>query len=133
MAKDPPKRSFHERVYAVVSTVPPGFVTTYGDVAAVIGSPRAARQVGWALSALRHSDRADVVPWQRVINAQGRISARGDVLRATEQQSLLEAEGIVFSEAGACDLEGHRWMYPNEREATQAPQARAAERSEAES
>ncbi len=115
-----PRPNFHERVYAVVCTVPPGFVTTYGDVAAVLGSPRAARQVGWALSALRGSPRADVVPWQRVINAQGRISARGDVFRATEQQARLEAEGIVFSEAGTCDLEGHRWMYPDARAALEA-------------
>jgi methylated-DNA-protein-cysteine methyltransferase-like protein len=120
MPKTPSRPSFNERVYALVCTVPEGFVTTYGDVAAVLGSPRAARQVGWALSALRDSPRADLVPWQRVINAQGMVSARGDVFRATAQHHILEAEGIEFSEVGKCDLEGHRWMYPDARAALEA-------------
>ena len=115
--RDPGRPNFHERVYAVVSTVPPGWVTTYGDVAAVLGSPRAARQVGWALSALRDSPRAEVVPWQRVINARGSNSVRGDTTRACTQQDLLEAEGIEFDAAGRCDLEDHRWMYPDVRAA----------------
>lgn len=99
---------FHARVHAVVRRVPAGFVTTYGDVAAVLGSPRVARHVGWALSALTDDD----VPWHRVINAQGRISARGDTGRATLQQSLLEAEGVEFSETGRLDLERFRYRYP---------------------
>lgn len=96
---------WHDRVYAVVSIVPAGRVTTYGDVATVLGSPRVARQVGWALAALRDSG----VPWFRVINAQGRISYRGDVGRGTLQQTLLEAEGIVFDANGRCDLAVYRW------------------------
>jgi methylated-DNA-protein-cysteine methyltransferase-like protein len=115
--RSPDRPSFNERVYAAVCTVPEGWVTTYGDVAAVLGSPRAARQVGWALSALRESDRADTIPWQRVINAQGSISVRGDGLRATDQQARLEEEGIEFDAALRCDLEDHRWMYPDVRAA----------------
>ena len=112
--------SFPERVYAVVQTVPEGWVTTYGDVAAALGSPRAARRVGWALAALRDSPRAESVPWQRVINAQGRISARGDVFRAAEQQSRLEAEGVEFTTDGRCALETIRWGYPDVRAALTA-------------
>ncbi len=91
------KPGFHARVAAAVRLVPAGRVTTYGDVAGVLGSPRVARQVGWALAALpADSD----VPWQRVINAQGRISYRGDSLRGHEQQQRLEAEGITFTDSG---------------------------------
>ena len=97
---------FHARVYAVVRRVPAGRVTTYGDVAAALGSPRVARHVGWALAALREPD----VPWHRVINATGRISARGDLVRAEEQRRRLEDEGVTFDESGRCDLRRLRWV-----------------------
>ncbi len=96
---------FRARVYAVVRQVPEGRVVTYGDVAAAIGSPRAARQVGWALAAL--SD--PTVPWQRVINAQGRISGRGEVGRAVLQEQLLVQEGVGFDDSGRCDLKALRY------------------------
>ncbi len=101
---------WNPRVWAVTSLVPPGAVTTYGDVGSVLGSPRFARQVGWALAALGPAETD--VPWHRVINAQGRISHRGDIARATEQLARLEAEGVLFSDAGTCDLAGLRWDYP---------------------
>lgn len=99
---------FHARVYEVVRGVPAGWVTTYGDVATVLGSPRVARHVGWALAAL--PDGHDV-PWHRVINAKGMISHRGDVHRGAEQRRLLEAEGITFDAAGRVDLRQLRWRY----------------------
>ncbi len=104
------KPGFHARVAAAVRLVPAGRITTYGDVAGVLGSPRVARQVGWALAALpADSD----VPWQRVINARGRISHRGDVLRPSEQQRLLEAEGIAFSDSGrVVGFDNLRWDWP---------------------
>jgi methylated-DNA-protein-cysteine methyltransferase-like protein len=104
------KPGFHTRVFDAVRLVPPGRVTTYGDVAGVLGSPRVARQVGWALAALP----AGIdVPWQRVINAQGRISHRGDPLRPSEQQRLLEAEGLRFSDSGRVeDFVELRWDWP---------------------
>ncbi len=98
---------FHERVYAVVREVPAGFVTTYGDVATVLGSPRVARHVGWALAALTDSE----VPWHRVINAKGRISFRGDVGRGAEQRRRLEAEGVAFDERERVDLGSRRWHF----------------------
>jgi methylated-DNA-protein-cysteine methyltransferase-like protein len=97
---------FHAQVAAAVRRVPAGRVTTYGDVASVLGSPRVARQVGWALASLpAETD----VPWHRVINAQGLISHRGDVLRAEEQRRRLEAEGVVFDPSGVVDLALLRW------------------------
>lgn len=102
---------FHARVYAAVRRVPAGRVTTYGDVAAALGSPRVARHVGWALAGLRDDDpdHADV-PWHRVINAQGRISHRGDIGRAALQQALLEGEGIAFT-GDRVDLRAVRWRF----------------------
>ncbi len=102
---------FHERVYEVVMLVPRGAVTTYGDVATMLGSPRVARQVGWALAAL-DENRALEVPWHRVINAAGRVSFMGDAVRAGLQEARLREEGLVFSQSGRLDLESHRYRYP---------------------
>jgi methylated-DNA-protein-cysteine methyltransferase-like protein len=106
--------SFPQRVYAVVKTVPEGALTTYGDVAAALGNPRLARQVGWALSALPHDTD---VPWQRVINSKGTISFRGAIERASIQRTRLAAEGVEADESGGFDLEDHRWWYPDLRAA----------------
>jgi methylated-DNA-protein-cysteine methyltransferase-like protein len=99
-----------ERIYAVVQLVPAGRVTTYGDVGRVLGTHGLARQVGYALAAL--GERSEEVPWQRVINRHGTISHRGELGRALEQRSRLEAEGVSFDAQGRCDLESLRWDYP---------------------
>jgi len=99
---------FHDQVYEVVMTVPEGRVATYGDVATVLGSPRVARHVGWALSAL--VDRPEV-PWHRIVNAKGLVSHRGDVVRATLQRDRLEAEGIAFDDHGRIDLQRFRHRF----------------------
>lgn len=72
---------FFERVYRLVRQTPPGKVTSYGAVARMLGHPRAARTVGWALHSLPPSvppsggdEREGDVPWWRVINSQGRVS-----------------------------------------------------------
>ena len=104
--------TFPDRVYRAVESVPTGHVTTYGDVATAIGSPMSARQVGFALSQLTN-ERAETVPWHRVINAQGRISLRGDLVRGTIQKSRLEDEGIKFNPSDRIALSAYRWHYPN--------------------
>ena len=99
---------FYERVYAVVCMVPAGRVTTYGDVATMLGSPRVARQVGWALANLEREE----VPWHRVVNAHGMVSWRGDMGRPSLQEALLRAEGVAIDEGGKLDLRALRWDYP---------------------
>jgi methylated-DNA-protein-cysteine methyltransferase-like protein len=89
---------FHERVFAVVASVPPGRVTTYGDVAQALGSRRVARQVGYALAAL--PDDRDDVPWHRVVNARGRLSLRHHGATSDGQLLLLKAEGIDIDPEG---------------------------------
>jgi methylated-DNA-protein-cysteine methyltransferase-like protein len=101
---------WNARVYAVVRQCPAGFVTTYGQVATLLGSPRVARHVGFALAALAVVETDEPVPWHRVINSQGRISHRGDVRRATQQERLLKREGIAFDLRGRVDL--WRFLYP---------------------
>jgi methylated-DNA-protein-cysteine methyltransferase-like protein len=93
-------------VYRVVQQIPAGQVATYGQIAALAGMPGAARQVGWALSAL---DAEDDVPWHRVINAQGQISHRGAGDSVDLQRALLESEGIEFSHRGRVDLGRYAW------------------------
>ena len=102
---------FHRLVYRLVRRVPRGTVVTYGQVAAILGHPRAARAVG---TALRHLPPVlqRTVPWQRVINAAGRISHRGDLFRPDRQRELLEAEGVAFDCSGRVDLRRVRWKGP---------------------
>lgn len=83
---------------------------TYGQIAALLGRPTAARAVGYALHNLPSGSN---LPWQRVINAQGKISPRGvrDMMHEPAlQQLLLEAEGIVFDREGRLDLRRHLWQ-----------------------
>ncbi len=91
----------HDRIYAAVQSIPRGRVATYGQVAEMAGLPRRWRLVGRALKSLP-ADSA--IPWHRVINAQGRISARGCPDAVTEQRVLLADEGVVFGAGGRIDL-----------------------------
>lgn len=98
--------NFSERVWQIVAAIPPGKVTTYGDVALLAGSPRAARQVG---GVLRRLPAGSTLPWFRVINRHGRISLQGDDL--FRQRDALEAEGVEVSDAGEIALDKYRWEY----------------------
>lgn len=107
-----PAPTFFDHVYAVARRIPRGRVTTYGSIAAMLGQPRAARAVGYALNALK--DRADGdgaadVPWQRVINAQGRISIVNREHDAAEQAARLRAEGVDVSDELRIDLDRYAW------------------------
>jgi methylated-DNA-protein-cysteine methyltransferase-like protein len=102
--------NFYAAVYRLVAQVPPGKVTTYGQIARWLGHPSAARAVGYALHALpTGSD----VPWQRVINAAGRISSRCNRHYEAIQRALLEAEGVRFDAYGSVDLQRFGWLGPS--------------------
>ena len=94
------------RIYNVVRQIPRGRVATYGQVATLAGLDGHARQVGYALHAVPRSIR---LPWHRVINAKGEVSARTSGDSHELQRKLLEAEGVVFDERGRVDLVKHRW------------------------
>ena len=98
--------SSYARIYAVVRRIPRGRVASYGQVAELAGLSRAARQVGYAMAALRPGER---VPWQRVVNARGEISARSEPGAEQLQRLLLEREGVRFDAAGRIALTRFGW------------------------
>ena len=107
------RASFARRVYAVARRIPRGRVTTYGLIAVTIPAPRGidplayrrirARWVGYAMAAA-----PDDVPWQRVVNALGRISPRPGFGAAWQKAQLVQ-EGIRFSRQGSIDLKQYGW------------------------
>lgn len=95
----------YEQIYAVVRQVPRGRVTTYGAVARILGSCTA-RMVGYAMAA---TPQGSGVPWQRVINSQGKISPHGYGYGSAIQRQLLEEEGIPFEPGDKIDLKKYGW------------------------
>ena len=112
------RKAYGAKVYAIVRAIPPGRVMTYGGIAAFIPPPAGtnwtgyvrvrARWVGYAMAVC-----PDDVPWQRVVNAQGRISSRPGFSPAL-QRALLKKEGVRFDRSGQLDLNVLGWK-PSER------------------
>ena len=96
----------YKRIYAVVKKVPRGKVATYGQIAAIAGMPRHARQVGYALHALPAESK---LPWHRVINTRGEISPRTWSENHLLQRILLEDEGVEFDASGRVSLLRFGW------------------------
>lgn len=99
---------FYRHVIRVIKAIPKGKVASYGQVAALAGRPRAARQVAWVLHT---SSDKEKLPWHRVIGAGGRISLKRGRGFA-EQKKRLEAEGVRISRLGAVDLARYLWEPP---------------------
>ena len=104
----PELEALFPRIYEVVKQAPWGKVTTYGAVAQIVGRGCDARLVGYAMAGLKDDD----VPWQRVINAQGKISPRAG-RGADIQRKRLEAEGVEFDERGRIDFDRFGWRGPD--------------------
>jgi methylated-DNA-protein-cysteine methyltransferase-like protein len=116
----PPKREeFNHRVWELVRQIPVGKVSTYGQIASLLPPPPGmdpksylafgARWVGGAMAACPQD-----VPWQRVINSQGKVSLRPGS-GGSHQRELLEAEGIIFDERDRVDLKKYAWAGPPEK------------------
>ncbi|MFO0074842.1 MAG: MGMT family protein [Cyanobacteriota bacterium] len=99
--------NFDQRVWDAVARIPPGRLATYGQIAALIGAPGAARQVGWAL---RRLPLPSPIPWHRVVSARGCI-AMGLAREGSDwmQRDLLLAEGIPVDPQGKLPLKRFRW------------------------
>lgn len=100
-------KGFYEQVYDLVAKIPVGTVTTYGDIAKMLGRPRAARFVGYAMNA---SCETDDLPWHRVTFSDGK-TWDGEWKRV--QHDLLTAEGVGFTPDGRIDVEKYRWRPEN--------------------
>lgn len=103
--------NFFAKVYYYTKKIPAGRLASYGQIAALAGSPRAARQVGWALHIMPAAD-YQKIPWQRVINSQGYISTTCLEHPADLQKRLLEQEGVEVQKKGDrwwIDLEKYQW------------------------
>ena len=94
-------KSVFEKIYAVVESIPPGRVATYGTVALLAGNPRWARVVGYAL---HNNPRPGEIPCHRVVNRLGQTAKTFSFGGEDVQRKLLEAEGIEFSKDGRVDL-----------------------------
>lgn len=103
--------ALYDRIYAAVRLTPLGSVSTYGDIASIVGAGCDARTVGYALNAIPKRGEAGV-PWQRIVNREGGISTPGP-----RQEELLRAEGVPFDvRTGRVDMSGARWSGPNEEQ-----------------
>jgi methylated-DNA-protein-cysteine methyltransferase-like protein len=115
---------FRDAVWRLVARIPRGRVATYGQIAALLGRPRAARAVGSAMAALggarsalegaRSRRGVGEVPWHRVVNAAGGISRRPRPSGMLTQRLRLEGEGVPVRR-GRVDLRRHRWQSDRRR------------------
>lgn len=97
---------FTLKVISMVKSIPRGKVATYGQIAALAGKPHAARGVGWILNACAESHK---LPWQRVLNSQGRISFSPRLKEFKLQRKLLQREGVRFTDDRSLSLEVYQW------------------------
>jgi methylated-DNA-protein-cysteine methyltransferase-like protein len=111
------RQQFNALVWAIAREIPSGAVASYGQLAAFLPTPTgidpgeyAAYRARWAGAAMRECP--PDVPWQRVLNAQGKISLPAGSRAALDQRRLLEAEGVVFDERERIDLARFGWSGP---------------------
>jgi len=90
------EKSFNQQVYDIVEQVPYGMVISYGQIARILGKPRGARVVGWAMR-----NCPEGLPWQRVVMADGSITGGAF---AEERKALLLKEGVPFLPDGRVDM-----------------------------
>lgn len=94
----------------LIQSLPKGRVATYGQIALLAGNPKGARVVSWLLHACTNSHN---LPWQRIINAQGKIAFRPSSTQYILQKNLLQEEGIIFVNERV-DLQKYGWEGPLE-------------------
>ena len=99
--------SFFDDVYDVVRQIPKGRVTSYGAVAAFLGTKKSARMVGWAMNASFHVK--PKVPAQRVVNRNGMLSGKAHFATPTLMQELLEKEGIKIKKDTVVNFDKKFW------------------------
>ena len=117
---NPPDKSFFDTVWLITKQIPAGSVSSYGQISSMIPpydgtDPDQHQRLAprWVGTAMRNvSDKDKNVPWQRVINSQGKISLPDE--SGEKQRRLLEDEGIKFSKGGKVDLVEFGWQGPDD-------------------
>jgi methylated-DNA-protein-cysteine methyltransferase related protein len=100
------KQDFFDRVYMVVSQIPPGRVTTYGHIAEHLGTRGSARAVGWALNKAAGT----ALPCHRVVNRRGALTGERHFETPTAMEERLRSEGVTFNEHDEVRLDRHLWV-----------------------
>ena len=108
---------FFQQVHEAVRLIPRGKVASYGQIAALVGRPRSARYVGYALRAnplpaAGSAGDADVIPCHRVVFKDGSVTDGFAFGGPGEQRRLLEEEGVRFTPSGRVDMAACRWNDP---------------------
>ena len=119
MNRPPDRDAYFEIVWEIARQIPEGQVSTYGQIAAMIPPPEgitppdydrvAPRWVGQAMNA---TPPGHDIPWQRVINSQGKISLPTGSSAAIEQERRLKAEGVQLDDKGRVNFEEVGWNGP---------------------
>lgn len=99
--------SFFEQVFAVVRQIPKGRVTSYGAIAAALGTKLSARMVGWAMNMAHNVN--PPVPAQRVVNRAGLLTGKMHFATPTQMQELLEKDGVKVENDKVMDFEKRFW------------------------
>ncbi len=121
MFNPPNARSFFETVWEIVRQIPPGKVSTYGQIASMIPpeddmDPIRMKNLAprWVGTALRKTPRGKSIPWHRVINSQGKISFPNGSAQANDQRQLLEFEGVIFDHRDKVNFALVGWQGPDD-------------------
>ena len=107
----PRGQNLYFKIYGLVRRIPRGKVASYGQIATIIGSPRSARIVGWALRTLKPTTN---VPWHRVVNKDGMISIENMTTPKEAQAAKLREEGVEVVDRDGnffIDLSRFGWKY----------------------
>ena len=99
--------SFFQDVYDVVRQIPKGRVTSYGAIAAYLGTKMSARMVGWAMNGAHHVK--PKVPAQRVVNRNGMLSGRHHFATPTQMEELLKKEKVDVVDDTVVDFKNKFW------------------------
>ena len=101
------QQSFFQKVYNLVRLIPEGRICTYGIIAKHIGSPQAARMVGWALNKSSHEK--EFVPAHRVVNRKGLLTGKVHFANNNTMQEMLESEGVTIIDNQIQNFESLIW------------------------
>lgn len=99
--------SFFDDVYDVVRQIPKGRVTSYGAIAAYLGTKLSARMVGWAMNGAHNVK--PKVPAQRVVNRNGMLSGKAHFATPTHMEELLKKDGVAVKNDTVVDFEKRFW------------------------